>query len=229
MEFRQAVAAANHEVAKAPAQRTLIQGAGNGRPVNYGYARVSTREQKEDRQILALMEQGVDPVNIFVDKQSGKDFERPNYRSLINLISKNDTLFIKSIDRLGRNYLEILEQWRIITKEIGASIVVIDMPLLDTRQKERDLIGTLIADIVLQLLSYVAETEREYNRQRQAEGIAVAKSKGVRFGRPPREKPKEFHLLRKAYLKREVTARDAARQLRVTHKTFCAWVKEEEV
>lgn len=150
--------------------------------MEYGYARVSTKEQNEQRQLIALQEFGVAEQNVFVDKQSGKDFERPNYRKLIKKLKPDDTLVIKSIDRLGRNYEEILEQWRIITKERGTAIVVLDMPLLDTR-KNRDLTGTLIADIVLQLLSYVAQTEREFIRQRQAEGIAAAKAQGVQFGR----------------------------------------------
>ena len=144
----------------------------------YGYARVSTKEQNEARQMAAMQEFGVEAKNVFLDKQSGKDFERPQYRRLLRKLKSGDTLVIKSIDRLGRNYEEILEQWRIITKEKQVDVVVLDMPLLDTR-RGRDLTGTLIADIVLQLLSYVAQTEREFIRQRQAEGIAVAKAKGV--------------------------------------------------
>ena len=150
--------------------------------MEYGYVRVSTREQNEQRQVVALKEYGIAEKRIYMDKQSGKDFERPNYKRLIRKIKNGDTLVIKSIDRLGRNYDEILEQWRIITKEKQAAIVVLDMPLLDTKQN-RDLTGTLIADIVLQLLSYVAQTEREFIRQRQAEGIAAAKARGVKFGR----------------------------------------------
>ena len=146
----------------------------------YGYVRVSTREQNEDRQLIAMRQFGVDEVSIFIDKQSGKDFNRPQYRKLVRKLKGDDILVIKSIDRLGRNYEEIIEQWRIITKEKKAAIVVLDMPLLDTRQG-RDLTGTLIADIVLQLLSYVAQTERDFIRQRQAEGIAAAKQKGVRL------------------------------------------------
>ena len=159
--------------------------------MEYGYARVSTKEQNEQRQIIALEEFGLNLRQIFIDKQSGKDFERANYQRLTRRLKEGDTLVVKSIDRLGRNYNEILEQWRIITKEKGAAIVVLDMPLLDTR-KNRDLTGTLIADIVLQLLSYVAQTEREFIRQRQAEGIAVVKAQGVRFGRPPLERPEGF-------------------------------------
>jgi len=153
----------------------------------YGYIRVSTKEQNEDRQRLAMHEFGISDRELYMDKQSGKDFERPNYKKLIRKLKPGDTLVIKSIDRLGRNYEEILEQWRIITREKKAAIVVLDMPLLDTRQG-RDLTGTLIADIVLQLLNYVAQTEREFIRQRQAEGIAAAKAKGTHMGRFPDRK-----------------------------------------
>lgn len=190
----------------------------------YGYARVSTREQKELRQIIALKEFGVDEKNIFVDKQSGKDFQRVNYQRLIGRLKENDTLVIKSIDRLGRNYEEILEEWRSITKETQAAIVVLDMPLLDTR-KNRDLTGVLIADIVLQLLSYVAQTEREFIHQRQAEGIAAAKKQGVHFGRKPMERPPQFEQLKEEWEKGNISARAAARELRITHKTFLTWVR----
>ena len=190
--------------------------------MEYGYARVSTKEQNEQRQIIALEEFGLNLRQIFIDKQSGKDFERANYQRLTRRLKEGDTLVVKSI---GRNYNEILEQWRIITKEKGAAIVVLDMPLLDTR-KNRDLTGTLIADIVLQLLSYVAQTEREFIRQRQAEGIAVAKAQGVRFGRPPLAQPKEFPAVHQAWLKKEISAREAARRLSVTHKTFLRWAHE---
>ena len=156
--------------------------------MEYGYARVSTKEQNELRQLIALREFGLTDRAIFVDKQSGKDFDRRSYQRLLRKLKDGDTLVIKSIDRLGRNYEEILEQWRIITKEKSAAIVVLDMPLLDTR-RNRDLTGTLIADIVLQLLSYVAQTEREFIHQRQAEGIAAAKARGVKFGRPRKVLP----------------------------------------
>lgn len=191
--------------------------------MDYGYIRVSTKEQNELRQVLALREAGIADRNIFLDKQSGKDFERQNYKKLMRKIKSGDTLVIKSIDRLGRNYDEILEQWRIITKEKGAAIVVLDMPLLDT-QKNKDLTGTLIADIVLQLLSYVAQTEREFIRQRQAEGIAAAKLQGVRFGRKPREKPPEYGSLKELWARGEISAREAARRLGITHRTFLSWV-----
>ena len=194
--------------------------------MEYGYARVSTKEQNEQRQRIALLEFGIEEKNIFTDKQSGKDFERPNYRKLIRKLKPDDTLVIKSIDRLGRNYEEILEQWRVITKEKQAAIVVLDMPLLDTRQN-RDLTGTLIADIVLQLLSYVAQTEREFIHQRQAEGIAAAKERGVQFGRPPMERPPDFYRLRELWQRGQISAREAARQLKITHRTFLRWASEE--
>ena len=161
-----------------------------------------------------------------MDKQSGKDFERTQYRKLIRKLKDGDTLVVKSIDRLGRNYDEILEQWRLITKEKRAATVVLDMPLLDTRQS-RDLTGMLIADIVLQLLSYIAQTEREFIRQRQAEGIAAAKARGVRFGRKPMQRPENFRVLRQKWERGEISARQAATQLKITHRTFLLWVKEK--
>lgn len=194
--------------------------------MEYGYARVSTKEQNEQRQLIALREFGIDDKRVFVDKQSGKDFGRPNYRRLIKKLRPDDTLVIKSIDRLGRNYEEILEQWRIITKEKQVAIVVLDMPLLDTR-KNRDLTGTLIADIVLQLLSYVAETEREFIRQRQAEGIAAAKKRGVQFGRKPMERPAEYETIKKLWQTGELSARAAAKQLGISHRTFLLWANEK--
>lgn len=194
--------------------------------MEYGYVRVSTREQNEQRQMLALKEYGIEKTRIFMDKQSGKDFERPNYKKMIRKLKSGDTLVIKSIDRLGRNYDEILEQWRIITKEKQAAIVVLDMPLLDTKQN-RDLTGTLIADIVLQLLSYVAQTEREFIRQRQAEGIAAAKAQGIQFGRRPMKRPSEYEEIKRRWEKRELSARAAAKELGTTHGTFLRWVNEE--
>ena len=189
----------------------------------YGYVRVSTKEQNLDRQILALREFGIPESLIFREKQSGKDFERPVYKRLVKKLKSGDTLVIKSIDRLGRNYDEILEQWRIITKEKRADIVVLDMPLLDTRQG-RDLTGTLIADIVLQLLSYIAQTEREFIRQRQAEGIAAAKARGVQFGRHPREKPENYNTVLAQWQEGAITAHRAALFLGVDRKTFLKWV-----
>ncbi len=189
----------------------------------YGYVRVSTKEQNEDRQLLAMEPYATD--TIFCDKQSGKDFERPQYKRLMHRLKPEDTLIIKSIDRLGRNYEEILEQWRVITKEKKAYIVVIDMPLLDTR-RSNDLIGTLIADMVLELLSFVAQTERDFIRQRQAEGIAAAQQRGVRFGRKPLERPPEFETLKNQYKMGKVSAREAARQLDISHTAFLLWTKE---
>jgi len=190
----------------------------------YGYIRVSTKEQNEDRQRLAMYEFGIADRELYMDKQSGKDFERPNYKKLIRKLKPGDTLVIKSIDRLGRNYEEILEQWRIITREKKAAIVVLDMPLLDTRQG-RDLTGTLIADIVLQLLSYVAQTEREFIKRRQAEGIAAAKAKGVKFGAQPMVRPSNYPEKLEQWQRGEISAREAARQIGVTHKTFLKWAK----
>ena len=192
----------------------------------YGYIRVSTKEQNEDRQRLAMHEFGISDRELYMDKQSGKDFERPNYKRLIRKLKPGDTLVIKSIDRLGRNYEEILEQWRIITREKKAAIVVLDMPLLDTRQG-RDLTGTLIADIVLQLLSYVAQTEREFIRQRQAEGIAAAKARGTHMGRFPMEIPEGFPLVYEQWKRGEVSGRGAARLLGVAQHTFTKWASAQ--
>lgn len=191
----------------------------------YGYVRVSTKEQNEDRQVIAMGEFGVQSSNIIMDKQSGKDFDRPGYRRLVRRLKAGDTLVIKSIDRLGRNYDEILEQWRLLTKEKQVAIVVLDMPLLDTRQG-RDLTGTLISDIVLQLLSYVAQTERESIRQRQAEGIAAAKERGVRFGRERLELPENFLLFAQLWQEGGISSRDAARELGVSYQTFLRRAKE---
>jgi len=194
--------------------------------MEYGYARVSTRDQNEGRQIIALMECGVEEKRIFLDKQSGKDFLRPQYQRLMKKLKSGDTLFMKSIDRLGRNYEEIMEQWRIITKERDVCIVVLDMPLLDTREKKRDLTGTFIADLILQILSYVAQTEREFNRLRQAEGITAAQAKGVHFGRPPMIRPDAFPELRQAWLNQDISGRLAAKKLGVTPRTFRTWARE---
>lgn len=191
--------------------------------MEYGYARVSTREQNEERQLISLQQFGINECCIYMDKQSGKDFNRPNYKKMLKKLKPEDTLVIKSIDRLGRNYEEILEQWRILTKEKHVAIVVLDMPLLDTR-KNRDLTGTLIADIVLQLLSYVAQTEREFIHQRQAEGIAAAKSRGVQFGRKPMERPAKYETVKSLWQAGELSARAAAKELGITHRTFLQWV-----
>lgn len=192
----------------------------------YGYARVSTREQHEDRQLIALRQWGVEERHIYLDKVSGKDFNRPQYRRLVRKLKPGDILVVKSIDRLGRNYNEIIEQWRQLTKQKQVDIVVLDMPLLDTRQG-KDLIGTLIADIVLQLLSYVAQTEREFIRMRQAEGIAAAKERGVRFGPKPKDKPEMFEICKRQWERGEISARKAAKQLQVSHNTFLKWVESE--
>ena len=192
----------------------------------YGYVRVSTREQNASRQMIAMEEFGVSPKNIFIDKQSGKDFERPQYKKLIRKLKPNDVVVFKSIDRMGRNYDDILEQWKVITKNISADIVVIDMPILDTR-KSKDLVGTLISDIVLQLLSYVAQTEREFIRQRQAEGIAAAKARGVKFGRMPKERPDEYQDVLDKWRKGDISARAAGRALNVSHATFLKWVRSD--
>ena len=188
--------------------------------VTYGYVRVSTQEQNEARQLLAMREFGVREENIIVEKLSGKDFQRPLYQRLVRALRPGDVLVVKSVDRLGRNYEEILEQWGAITKKRKAAIVVLDMPLLDTRQG-RDLTGTLIADIVLQLLSCVAQTERENIRRRQAEGIAAAKARGVRFGPQPRALPDGFEELRQAWRNKKMSLK-AAEACGIPRSTFYA-------
>ena len=192
----------------------------------YGYVRVSTQVQNEARQLDAMRAFGVPEENIVIEKQSGKDFRRPRYQRLIGALRQADVLVVKSIDRLGRNYTEILEQWSFITKERGAAIVVLDMPLLDTRQG-RDLTGTLIADIVLQLLSYVAQTEREYNiRRRQAEGIAAARARGGLLGRERIELPEDFRDLAELWQEGGISSRNAARELGISYQTFLRRAKE---
>lgn len=191
---------------------------------SYAYVRVSTREQNEQRQINAVKEFGIETRSIFVDHQSGKDFERPAYKRLVKTMRAGDVLVIKSIDRLGRNYEEILHQWRFLTKHKKVSIVVLDMPLLDTR-RGRDLTGTLIADIVLQLLSYVAQTERENIRLRQAEGIAAARARGIRFGRPSIPIPENFQLVHSKYIEGSLTSTQAAAALNTSRATFLRWNK----
>lgn len=185
----------------------------------YGYIRVSSCDQKEIRQSDALKEAGVDEKHIYIDKQSGKDFNRPEYKKLLKKIKKDDLLVIKSIDRLGRNYEEILLQWRVLTKEIGIDIVVLDMPLLDTR-RGKDLMGTFLSDIVLQVLSFVAENERQNIRQRQAEGIAAAKARGVRFGRPPKLLPENFPCIYRSWKSGNLTGTEAAKQCGMPLSTF---------
>ncbi len=185
----------------------------------YGYIRVSTKEQNEVRQVIALREVGVSEKNIYMDKQSGKDFNRPQYKKLLRKMKKDDLLYIKSIDRLGRNYAEILEQWRMLTKDKGIDIVVLDMPLLDTRHG-KDLMGTFLSDIVLQVLSFVSENERTNIRQRQAEGIAAAKAKGIRFGRAPKPLPDGFHDAYQRWKRGEITGTAAARDCGMPLSTF---------
>ena len=191
----------------------------------YGYVRVSTKEQNEVRQLVAMHDFGVAAENIVVEKRSGKDFQRPAYQDLVRRLVAGDVLVIKSIDRLGRNYAEILEQWSHLTKTLQVGIVVLDMPLLDTRAG-RDLTGTLIADIVLQVLSYVAETERKNLRQRQAEGIAAAMARGTHFGRTRLELPEDFDRLAAAWQQGEISSREAAKQLGISYQTFLRRAKE---
>lgn len=185
----------------------------------FGYIRVSSRDQNEERQMIALQELHIPKKNIFIDKQSGKDFERSQYKKLVRKLKKDDLLYIKSIDRLGRNYVEILEQWRILTKDKGTDIVVLDMPLLDTR-RGKDLMGTFLSDIVLQVLSFVAENERTNIRQRQAEGIAAAKARGVKFGRPPKAIPENFYEIHKAWRHKQITLEEAAKACELPVGTF---------
>lgn len=185
----------------------------------YGYIRVSSKDQKEDRQQIALKEVGVERQNIYVDKQSGKDFNRPQYKKMLRKLKKDELLYIKSIDRLERNYEEIQQQWRLLTKEKGADIVVLDMPLLDTR-RGKDLMGTFLSDIVLQVLSFVAENERTNIRQRQAEGIPAAKAKGVKFGRPPKPLPHNFHEVHRAWRAKKMMLKQAAEACNMPVGTF---------
>ena len=191
----------------------------------YGYIRVSTKEQHTDRQITAMIKAGVVEKNIFMDKVSGKNFERPKYKRLIKKLRVGDRLIIKSIDRLGRNYKEILEQWQLITKNLCADIIVVDMPLLDTT-KYRDLLGTFISDIVLQILSFVAQNEREMTLSRQAEGIIEAKKRGVKFGRPKIILPSNFMEVYSDYQEKKISSRKAANLLAVSQRTFLKWTKE---
>lgn len=191
----------------------------------YGYVRVSTKDQNEDRQLLALEEFSISKNKIYIDKISGKDFNRPQYQRLMKRLKSGDVLVIKSIDRLGRNYEEIQNQWRIITKEKYVDIVVLDMPLLDTRKSGKDLTGTFVADLVLQILSYVAQTERENMKQRQKEGIAAARLRGVRFGRPRKDIPESFPQLKDEWEQGKITSRKAAELLKISQDTFLRWVK----
>lgn len=195
--------------------------------MNYGYIRVSSKDQCEDRQWLALKQFDIPRKNIYVDKVSGKNFDRPQYNRLVKKLKKGDVLIVLSIDRLGRNYDEIQNQWRIITKVKQVDIVVLDMPLLDTRKKgDQDLTGTFIADMVLQILAYVAQIERENINQRQKEGIYAAKSRGVIFGRPRKDVPQNFKEIKNQWLQNQITSRQAAKALGIAQSTFLRWVQE---
>ena len=185
----------------------------------YGYARVSSLDQNEERQLIALRNKNVSPDNIFIDKQSGKDFERPHYQRMINRLRSGDLLYVQSIDRLGRNYEEIQQQWRLLTKEIGIDICVMDMPLLDTRNG-KDLLGTFIADLVLQILSFVAQTERESIRERQKQGIAAARMRGVRLGRPMKKLPNDYKEVIIEWREKKITAETAAKKCGISISTL---------
>ena len=191
----------------------------------YGYVRVSTKEQKEDRQMIAMNERGIKKKNIYADKQSGKNFDRPQYQKMLRKLKENDLLYIMSIDRLGRNYQEVQEQWRVLTKDKKVDICVIDMPLLDTR-KGKDLMGNFIADLVLQILSFVAETERENTKKRQAEGIAAAKARGVKFGRPKVTLPEDFVMTVLQWENKKIPLEVALERLQMSRSTFYRKVKE---
>ena len=193
----------------------------------YGYARVSSREQNLDRQLDALRAFGVEDGAVYADKASGKDFERPAWHRLMGELRPGDVLAVKSIDRLGRDYAEILDVWRDVTKVRGVFVVVLDMPVLDTREERDGITGVLIADIVLQLLSYVAQIERENIRQRQAEGIAAAKARGVSFGRPRKKRPANYGETREAYWGRRITRKEAAARCKVSETTFARWARED--
>lgn len=191
----------------------------------YGYIRVSSHDQNEDRQMIALRELEIPEKNIFMDKQSGKNFNRPQYKKMVRKMKKDDLLYVKSIDRLGRNYEEILEQWWILTKEKGIDIMVLDMPLLDTR-RGKDLMGTFLSDIVLQVLSFVAENERSNIRQRQAEGIAAAKARGIKFGRPAIKTPDNFGQMIKKWEKKEITTQEVMEACGMSEATFYRRLQE---
>ncbi|MDY5436798.1 recombinase family protein [Peptostreptococcus porci] len=196
--------------------------------MRYGYIRVSTKEQNIDRQLSAILKEGIEINNIFIDKASGKDFKRKNYNKLIKNLKENDDLYIKSIDRLGRNYDEIIKEWNQITKKTGANITVIDFPLLDTREKkDKDITGKFLSDIVLQILSYVAQVERENIRQRQKEGIIEAQKRGVKFGRPKRKKPENYTQIYNLWETGEISLRQAAKELNVSPSMFSKWIKKD--
>lgn len=191
----------------------------------YGYVRVSSTDQNEDRQLIALRDKGVDDKKVYIDKQSGKDFNRPQYKKLVRKLRAGDLLYILSIDRLGRNYEEIQNQWRVLTKEKGIDICVIDMPLLDTRQG-KDLMGTFIADLVLQILSFVAQSERENIKKRQVEGIVAAKARGVKFGRPEKEVPDDFRKIVKAWEQKNLPFSEVLKKCNMSEATFYRRLRE---
>ena len=193
---------------------------------NFGYIRVSSTDQNEDRQLAALHACKIPKNNLYLDKLSGKSFNRPQYKRLLKRLRPGDTLYLLSIDRLGRNYEEVQEQWRLLTKEKGVDICVLDMPLLDTR-RDKDQMGTFIADLVLQILSFVAQNERENIKKRQAQGIAAAKARGQKFGRPKLLRPAEFEQLKEQYKSGDISSRQAAKQLKISHVSFLKWVKNE--
>lgn len=200
----------------------------NIRMKKYAYIRVSSRDQNVDRQIEAMANIGLSYEQMYIDKQSGKDFERKNYKQLIKKLRSGDELYIKSIDRLGRNYEEIIEQWRYITKIKNVDIIVLDFPLLDTRNQINGIMGKFISDLVLQILSYVAQVERENTHQRQKEGIKVAKAKGIRFGRPMLPLPDNFEEVYKLFKEQNVSKRECARRLDTNHTTFTNWINRYE-
>lgn len=194
---------------------------------SYGYVRVSTKYQNIDRQLSAMKSLGINDKYIFIDKMSGVHFERPKYKKLLRKLKPNDTVYIKSIDRLGRNYDEIIKQWHYLVKEKGVDIVVIDFPLLDTRENVNGITGKFLADVILQVLSYVAQVEKENTHQRQMEGIYEAQKKGIKFGRPIKEKPEEFDSIYCLWLEERISQREAARRLGVNHATFRKWANEK--
>lgn len=196
---------------------------------NYAYIRVSSREQNVARQVEAMKQQGISKEKMYIDKQSGKNFDRPQYKKLMKKLCENDTLYVKSIDRLGRNYDEIIEQWRYLTKKKKIDIVVLDFPLLDTRQQIHGLTGKFIADLVLQIMSYVAQIERENTKQRQREGIQLAKERGVQFGRPEAKIPDGFEQMYCLWKKQEISKREASRRLKTSHTMFSRWIERYEM
>lgn len=196
---------------------------------NYAYIRVSSREQNVARQVEAMKQQGISKEKMYIDKQSGKNFDRPQYKKLMKKLCENDILYVKSIDRLGRNYDEIIEQWRYLTKKKKIDIVVLDFPLLDTRQQIHGLTGKFIADLVLQIMSYVAQIERENTKQRQREGIQLAKERGVQFGRPEAKIPDEFEQMYCLWKKQEISKREASRRLKTSHTVFSRWIERYEM